>query len=336
MIQFLGLHVDDHQASTIALGRDLECWAETTAPVENVIALGDSGIREVAPLEWTRAACYALEETYLHLPTKARKVWGLAVTAPSGWIALGFDYEPLSRLRFAHADKVASDFAAWRQNDARVARRVAALLTPKDYIRFVLSGSLATDVTDVDRMNLLEAGTLSWSEDKLRDVGLDRSIMPPIFDSHVMTGRLSEDGVRKSGIPGGICVVAGAHEEDCALAGVADVCRSTLWRYTSPSGEPVAALGFEGVSPISLPPAWKARRAALEGFQVAEWRGLKGGAAIQLAEAQASLKECERPCEDAVDVHPNAPLGAAALAAVGSGLVKGWDPYYEAFESRET
>ena len=112
----------------------------------NVVRDPRSGVAEVPPGEWVRAGSYVLQEAYFQLPVNARKAWGLGLAGPSGWIALDFDYEPLSPLRITGSAPLEEDLMRWLESSPRLQKRVSVLLSPKDYFRFVVSGGWARNL----------------------------------------------------------------------------------------------------------------------------------------------------------------------------------------------
>ncbi len=329
MIQFFGLHVDATRATAVALGRDLAEWSRASVPVVNAreVAAGDARPQrvEIPPAEWVRAGAFALQEAYFELPVKSRKLWGLALSAPSGWIALDVNYEPSGPLHCLPAESVAADVATAFASDPRAAERTSVVLAPKDYLRFALSGALATDVTDVDRLGFLASGE-RWNEDAARAAGWRDEWLVPVFSSEAVTGRLSEDGVRQTSLPGGTWVVAGAHERDAEFVGVADLARTMLWRTRSPDTGDRWRFGVASTNDASAPSGWTRRRAAQSGYSTIE--RFVSGPDEDAARALDELRGAGFTVEEAIRIDADAPLGAAALAAVGSNLVRGWDGYH--------
>ena len=99
MIQFIGIHLGAQAASVAILGRDLTPTAHFTTPMMNLVGDPSKEVAEMAPAEWVRAGCYALQEAYFQLPVAWRKPWGIGLSGPTGWLALDLDYQPLSSLR---------------------------------------------------------------------------------------------------------------------------------------------------------------------------------------------------------------------------------------------
>ena len=333
MIQFFGLHIDRSAASAVALGRDLKIGSRATTTVFNTIEDAATGIHEVPVAEWLRAGFHVLQEVYMGLPWKARKAWGGALAGPAGWIALDFDYEPLSPLRLTGGAPPEADIAAWLSKNPRLARRISIILSPKDYFRFALSGGLAADVTLASRSGLLQARASHWSEEAIESKGLDIAWMPPVFDSSVTTGTLSEEGIRRSGLPGGFWLVAGAHSDEAALLASGDL-REPVLRVLARGGDR-SLVAIDAGDSTSAPPGWREVRSPIVGRTLLEREvehGVEHGAAASLEAFEPYRAELRAAGLDVKRVEMAAAPpeeGAAALAAIGSGLAKDWDHFYK-------
>lgn len=334
MIQFLGLHLSTKRAIAVALGRDLNEWARTETQVMNVAPAPDASATEVPVAEWIRAGCFALQETYLDLPVKARKVWGVGLSGPSGWVALDVSYEPVSSLRLVDGEHVESDFRNWLDTQERVVDKIAAVLSPKDFFRFVVSGGLATDATQVDRLGLLAPGQMRWDTPQLAGSPFRGDWLPPVFDSQSSTGRLSENGVRRTSLPGGTWVVSGAHESAAGIAGVADLRKPTLW-VAREAGKYRLVRGVKTTATLTSVQGWDWRCPTLMGCQCLE-KVLVAHEdephEDQFDREIAELSTAGYPVDDVQLVYPDAALGAAVMTGVASGLIKGWDRYYTAID----
>lgn len=335
MIQFLGLHLGTAAATVTVLGRDLHLWGRSAAAMVNVVEDAGSGVAEVPPGEWVRAGSYALQEAYFQLPVNARKAWGLGLAGPSGWIALDYDYQPISPLRITGSAPLEEDLMKWIESNPRAQKRVSVLLSPKDYFRFVLSGGLAADVTTASRLGLLVTGHAQWSEVEIEKRGIPLSWLPPVFDSQVTTGRLSEEGMRRTSLPGGFWLVAGAHEREAELLARGDLSDGNLQVRFQPGGAALLAYGVSGRGPVRVPEGWRLIHSPVAGNQILEREVTGLGESPTLESASSALVKHQSELEGLgfevsgrVQVTGGADLGAASLAAMGSGLVKGWDYYY--------
>jgi len=326
MIQFLGLHLNSRFAAATALGRDLTIWATKRTEMVNAATEPSTGVVEIPAAEWIRAGSYALQEVYFQLPVKARKPWGLGLSGPSGWIALDVAFEPISPLRLVGSEMLLDDVRRWLTADPRRARRINVLLSPKDYFRFVLSGGLAADVTSASRLGLLQTGGTQWSKSRAERMGLQINWLPPVFDAHAPTGRLSAEGIRRTSLPGGTWLVAGAHEVEAAVLAMGDLRKKELWELSSPEPDVLLAYGVDSLEGLTPPSEWRLVRSALAGQQLLERHPRQP---VDLEESRLELEAAGFTVSSVRRGTGEADVGAAALAAIGSGLIRGWEQYYK-------
>ena len=326
MIQFLGLPLNSQFATATALGRDFEVWATKRTEMVNAAAEPATGVVEIPPAEWIRAGSYALQEVYFQLPVKARKPWGIGLAGPSGWIALDVAFEPLSPLRLVGSETLLDDVGRWLSASPHRRRRLNVLLSPKDYFRFILSGGLAADVTSASRLGLLQTGESQWATAQAESLGLERSWLPPVFDAHVPTGRLSAEGIRRTSLPSGTWLVAGAHEVEAAVLATGDLRTEELWEVSGPEPGVLLAYGINSLEGVTPPPGWRLVRSGLTGLQLLERQEPEP---IDLEPVRADLEAAGFTVSSVKRGTGEADVGAAALAAVGSGLIRGWDHYYK-------
>jgi xylulokinase len=98
--------------------------------------------------------------------------------------------------------------------------RVRSVLLPKDYVRFRLTGERATDVADASGTLLFDVTHRRWSSEMLDAMGLDASLLPRVFESPEITGTLTEEGARATGLRPGIPVVAGGGDQAAGAVGM--------------------------------------------------------------------------------------------------------------------
>jgi xylulokinase len=75
-----------------------------------------------------------------------------------------------------------------RRHRPRVIDRTRAILWPKDYLRFRLTGTIATDLTECGGAALLNWSTRDWATDRVDLVGLDRAALPPVLPADAVAG----------------------------------------------------------------------------------------------------------------------------------------------------
>jgi len=96
------------------------------------------------------------------------------------------------------------------EHEPEVHRRIERVLLPKDYVRFRLTGELATDVSDASGTVLLDVGRREWSDELAQAFAADPAWLPAVYESQAVTGQTA------SGVP----VAAGAGDQAAGALGV--------------------------------------------------------------------------------------------------------------------
>ena len=327
MISFIGLDFQPGRASAAALGRDLSVPARTSAAVAGCYEEDGTGVQCVPPAEWLRAGGFALQELYCGLPLKSRKIWGLGVSGPAGWIALDLDFEPLCDLRLPPAAELFDDLQDWLNRNPRLEPRISLVLSPKDLFRFRMSGAIAADATSVCAAGLLSARRRDWDRDKLEAAGLSTRWFPPVFPSSAPTSRLNQDGMRQTGLPGSPWLVAGSTSSLASMIASADMGARKLW-FPGAGEHPVYSIGKRQPDETpAVPPGYWLSESPIED-QLLLVRKDPAHAGCKARDIETELEGSGYEVEGIETLKAEAELGAAALAAVGSGLLKSWTRYY--------
>jgi xylulokinase len=109
----------------------------------------------------------------------------------------------------------------WMQkHEPEVWSRVRSILLPKDYVRFRLTGSRATDVADASGTLLFDVAHRQWSAPMLEVARLHADLLPRVFESQQISGHVSEEAARATGLRAGIPVVAGAGDQTAGAVGM--------------------------------------------------------------------------------------------------------------------
>ena len=128
-----------------------------------------------------------------------------------------------------------------RRHEPDVWRRVAHVLLPKDYVRYRLSGEFATDVADASGTLLLDVARRSWSQEMLDAAGIDRRLMPAVFESPDICARVSRDAAALTGLREGTPIVAGAGDQAAGAVGMGITRRGAVSATIGTSGVVFAA-----------------------------------------------------------------------------------------------
>ena len=106
-----------------------------------------------------------------------------------------------------------------REHEPEAYGRMAHLLLPKDYIRYRLTGDLASDVSDAAGTLLLDLQARDWSDEILCALEIPRSWLPRVYEGPEVTGRLRDEVAAELGLPRGLLVVAGGGDNAAAAVG---------------------------------------------------------------------------------------------------------------------
>jgi len=107
-----------------------------------------------------------------------------------------------------------------RRSEPDTWQRIRHLLLPKDYVRFCLSGEYAIDAAEASGTLMLDVARRRWSEELLDAVGIDRQILPKVFESPEICARVSRRGAEGTGLLEGTPIVAGAGDQAAGAVGI--------------------------------------------------------------------------------------------------------------------
>ncbi|MDR3209589.1 MAG: xylulokinase, partial [Oscillospiraceae bacterium] len=106
-----------------------------------------------------------------------------------------------------------------RRHEPEVYARCAHILLPKDYVRYRLTGELATEVSDASGTQLLDVPRRAWSGEVLARLQIDRALLPAVYESPDVTGAVHTAAASETGLAAGIPVVGGAGDNAAAAVG---------------------------------------------------------------------------------------------------------------------
>jgi xylulokinase len=87
--------------------------------------------------------------------------------------------------------------------------RMDKFICPKDYIRFRLTGELATEVSDGSGTGFFDTKKREWSRELISKCDLDRSIFPDALESIDRAGTVTREAAAETGLPEGLPAFAG-------------------------------------------------------------------------------------------------------------------------------
>jgi xylulokinase len=136
-----------------------------------------------------------------------------------------------------------------QQHEPEIWSRVRSFLLPKDYVRFRLTGIKATDVADASGTLLLDVARRQWSDAMLEISGIKAFVLPQLFESQEITGGISAEAARLTGLVQGTPVVAGAGDQAAGAVGMGIVEPGAVNAIIGSSGVVFAATGGPYLDP---------------------------------------------------------------------------------------
>ncbi len=225
------------------------------------------GWAEQEPLDWWRAACSAIRECLAKAGAGSTDISGIGVTGQMhGLVLLDARGEVLrpsiiwcdqrtdaqcraiaerigaQRLIELTANPALTGFTLpkilWvREHEPEIWSRTRAVLLPKDYVRFRMTGAFATDVADASGTLLFDVVNRRWSGAMLEAFSIQPELLPKVFESPEITGSVSRDGARATGLREGTPVAAGGGDQSAGAVAMGIV----------RAGDVSASIGTSGV-----------------------------------------------------------------------------------------
>jgi xylulokinase len=136
-----------------------------------------------------------------------------------------------------------------RNHEPELYARCAHILLPKDYIRYMLTGQFATEVSDASGMQLLDVPNRCWSKEVLEKLEISEELLPKVYESPEVTGEITAEAAEETGLCPGTPVVGGAGDNAAAAVGTGVVEDGKAFTTIGTSG-----VVFAHTSKISIDP----------------------------------------------------------------------------------
>ncbi len=183
-----------------------------------------------------------------------------------------------------------------KENEPENFAKCKHILLPKDYVRFVLTGEFATDLSDASGMQLLDVPKRKWAYELAEKVGVSRDMLPRLCESTEITGYYK-----------GIPVAAGGGDNACAAVGSGTVASGRAFTTIGTSGVVYAHTDLPIIDPrgrihtfcSAVPGAWHV-------MGVTQAAGLSLGWFRKNFAPELSYRELDALCEEI-------PIGADGL-----------------------
>lgn len=244
MAYILGVDIGTSGTKTVLFSEDGAPVASAT--YEYPLYTPQNGYAEQEPLDWWNASVNGIKDVIAESKVNPEDIKGVGLSGQMhGLVMLDAENQPIRKSiiwcdqRTARevveiTDKVGADrmieitanpaitgFTAakimWvKNNEPQNYEKCRHILLPKDYIRFMLTGEYATEVSDASGMQLLDIPNRCWSDEVLNKLGIDKSLLAKVYESPEITGTITKKAAELTGLKVGTPVVGGAGDNAAA------------------------------------------------------------------------------------------------------------------------
>lgn len=106
-----------------------------------------------------------------------------------------------------------------KKHEPEIFGRAAYFCMFADFILFMLGGRHHTDYSLAARSLMLDVKNKCWSEELLSLAGIDKALLGELVPSGTCVGRIDGAMAKKTGLPEGVLLLAGGHDQPCAALG---------------------------------------------------------------------------------------------------------------------
>lgn len=247
MAYLLGIDIGTSGTKSVLFDEGGNAVASST--VEYPLYQPEIGWAEQQPEDWWNAVCISIKAVLAKSRIKAENIRGIGLSGQMhGLVMLGADDRVLrksiiwcdqrtdreceeitqrvgaERLVEITANPALTGFTAskllWvRNHEPEVYGKCKRILLPKDYIRYMLTGEFATEVSDASGMQLLDISKRAWSEEVLSRLEIPIEWLGKVYESVEISGRISKKAALETGLAGNTPVAGGGGDQAAGAVG---------------------------------------------------------------------------------------------------------------------
>lgn len=265
MNYLIGIDLGTSATKTVLF--DEECGVVASASREYPLYQPQNGWAEQNPEDWRDAALDTITEVLKKSGVRGADVKGIGLSGQMHGLVMldennqvirpsiiwcdqrtGAECEEITRRVGAErlieitANPALTGFTAskilWvRNHEPENYAKCRHILLPKDYVRLILTGTYATEVSDASGMQLLDVPGRCWSDEVLEKLEIDKALLAEVYESPEVTGTVLPDIAARTGLSSSTVVVGGAGDNAAAAVGTGVVT----------DGKAFATIGTSGV-----------------------------------------------------------------------------------------
>lgn len=122
-----------------------------------------------------------------------------------------------------------------RDNQPEIYKNIYKMLQAKDYIIYRLTGNFVTDYSDASSTNCFDINKLEWSQMILDYAEIPSHLLPDVYPSTYVAGKISADVAQECGLAEGTKIIIGGGDGVCASVGAGSVKENVAYNYLGSS-----------------------------------------------------------------------------------------------------
>ena len=244
------LGIDVGTSGTKSLIMDAKAKVKATATVEHPIYAPKPGWSEQKPDQWWKSTVASVRQVVRKAKIRGKDVAGISFSGQMHGLVITDGAGKVLRPSLIWNDQRTATEAAeieakvggkknliklvgniaqtsftltkllWvRKHEPRIYDRIKHFLLPKDYLRLRMTGEYVGDVSDMSGTLMLDPRTRTWSKEILSKFHIDKDILPPVVESHEVTGRLTKAAASALGLAAGTPVMGGGGDQPVGAVG---------------------------------------------------------------------------------------------------------------------
>ena len=247
MHYLIGIDIGTTSARTIIIDEDGSLIASSNK--EYPLITIKSGWSEQNPQDWWEAVVYTINEVLSDSNVQASEIVCIGLTGQMhGSVFLDnkgevirpailwndqrtfkqcddiyntFGYKEFIKLSY---NKALPGFTApkilWlREEEPDNYKKIYKILLPKDYIRYKLSGSFITEVSDASGTIMMDIPKRCWSNQILEELKINKNILPDLYESPEITSNINKEASFATGLKRGTPIAGGGSDNTAGAIG---------------------------------------------------------------------------------------------------------------------
>jgi xylulokinase len=311
---YLGIDLGTSSVKAVLVNDADVVLVEASAPL--AVSRSQPGWSEQDPAEWWNATTGAIDELAAQSPAALAATAGIGLSGQMhGAVLLGENHRvlrpcilwndgrsaaectelevALPSLRqitgnIAMPGFTAPKFAWVRKHEPEIASATRLVLLPKAYLRLLLSGEVAEEMSDASGTLWLDVAARDWSDAALGATGLTRGQMPRLVEGNAPAGQLHPELAARWGMASPPVIAGGAGDNAASAIGLGAIAPGDAFLSLGTSGVLWATTDRFRPNPAqavhafchALPQTWHQMAVFLAAAASLEWWSAASGAPV--------------------------------------------------------